>query len=71
MLKSSGIKSLRDLEDVMSKEKEATGSYVSQTALHSRADVDNCYDTVYRTGGSTASSAGGSSSASGSTLGTP
>jgi hypothetical protein len=37
-----------------------------------RADVDNCYDTVYNTGGSTAASrTGGASSAGGSTLGTP
>jgi hypothetical protein len=34
-------------------------------ATFTRADVDNCYDTVYKTGGSTASSASGSS------LGTP
>ena len=36
-----------------------------------RADVDHCYDTVFNTGGSTASSVGGASSAGGSTLGTP
>jgi len=36
-----------------------------------RADVDNCYDTAYKTGGGTASSVGGASSAGGSTLGTP
>ena len=40
-------------------------------ATFTRADVDNCYDTVYKTGGSTASSVGGASSAGGSTLGTP
>jgi hypothetical protein len=34
-------------------------------ATFTRADVDNCYNTVFKTGGSTASSA------SGSTLGTP
>lgn len=34
-------------------------------ATFTRADVDNCYDTVFTTGGSTASSASGSS------LGTP
>ena len=36
-----------------------------------RADVDHCYDTVFNTGGSTASRTGGASSASGSSLGTP
>jgi hypothetical protein len=40
-------------------------------ASFTRADVDNCYDTVFKTGGSTASSASGSFLGTPSSSGTP